>query len=332
MACGKDGNLSQNRIKFVAKSLFFIAALFLTLGIKAQQITNIRVTQEVDNVIITYDLIGSQHGETFNIEVTVSDNSGQSFLITPKSLSGDLKDVTPGNNKKIIWNVLKDRDELTGDGFIFKLNAKSNNPASNFSANSGTFIDARDGEVYKWVKIGTQIWMAENLNATKYKDGTYIPVVKDDSSWASLKTGAYCFYKNDIANKTIYGALYNWYAVNTGMLCPMGWHVPDDSEWKSLIKYLGGEDVAGGKLKETGTTHWLSPNIGATNTSGFSTLPGGLRIFNGSFMNVTYQGDWWSTMESSTSGAWGMVLGNSSSVDPGNYPKVTGLSVRCMRN
>jgi hypothetical protein len=188
---------------------FFITLIgfFQITTLFAQQITNIRVTQEVDNVVIIYDLTGVQPSETFNIEVTVSDNSGQSFLIIPKSLSGDLKDVTQGNNRKIIWNVLYDREELTGDEFVFKLNAKSNNKESNFSANSGTFIDSRDGEIYKWVQIGTQIWMAENLKATKYNDGTAIPNVTDETNWEKLKTSAYCWYENDIMNKTIYGAL-----------------------------------------------------------------------------------------------------------------------------
>jgi len=299
----------------------------------AQQITNIHVTQEVDNVVITYDLTGEQPGETFNIEVTVSDNSGQSFLIIPKSLSGDLMDVSIGNNKKIIWEVLKDKEELTGEGFVFKLNAKSNKPINNFSTAAGTFTDERDGEVYKWVKIGTQIWMAENLRATKYNDGAAIPNVTEKSDWYKLKTDAYCWYENDIINKISYGALYNWHSVNTGKLCPTGWHVPSDSEWTTLTDYLGGEGVVGGILRETGTTYWSYPNTGATNTSGFSALPGGSRIKYGNFYGIGSSGDWWSSSEGAISDAWNRSLyfrykpvGRSYKV------KEFGLSVRCIRD
>ena len=116
-----------------------------------------------------------------------------------------------------------------------------------------------------------------NLKTTKYNDGTSIPNVTNDTSWSNLTTGAYCWYNNDVSYKNPYGALYNWYAVNTGKLAPKGWHVPSDAEWTTLITYLGGESIAGGKLKEAGTTHWLSPNTEATNSTGFSALPGGRR-------------------------------------------------------
>jgi uncharacterized protein (TIGR02145 family) len=284
-------------------------------------------------VLIIYDLTGGQPEETLNIEVTVSDNNGQSFLIIPKSLSGDLKDVTSGYNKKIIWDVLNDNKELTGEGFVFKLDAKSNNPASNFSANSGTFTDERDGVVYKWVKIGTHIWMAENLKATKYNDGSTIPNVTEKSGWKELKTGACSWYKNDIVNKTIYGTLYNWYAVNTGKLCPEGWRLPTDDQWTALTTYLGGEGVAGGKLKETGTIHWFSPNTGATNTSGFLGLPGGARNETGEFNFIGGFGFWWSSTEDKDFGAWYYnIVCNNGSVNRSINFKEYGYSVRCMRN
>jgi uncharacterized protein (TIGR02145 family) len=135
-----------------------------------------------------------------------------------------------------------------------------------------------DGNTYKVVIIGTQVWMAENLKTTKYSDGTPIPLVTDNTAWSNLTTPGYCWYNNDSATiAQTYGALYNWYTVNTGNLCPAGWHVPTDAEWTILITYLGGEDVAGGKLKEAGTAHWSSPNTGATNETGFTALPGGFR-------------------------------------------------------
>ena len=129
-------------------------------------------------------------------------------------------------------------------------------------AQLGVVVQDIDGNNYLTVTIGTQIWMAENLRTTKYNDGTAIPLVTDNTTWANLTTPAYCWYNNDAkTNGSTYGALYNWYSVNTKKLCPTGWHVPNDTEWTTLTTYLGGTAVAGGKLKETGTAHWYSPNF-----------------------------------------------------------------------
>jgi uncharacterized protein (TIGR02145 family) len=153
-----------------------------------------------------------------------------------------------------------------------------------------------DGNLYYAVTIGTQTWMTENLKTTKYNDGTNIPLVIDSIAWSNLTTPAYCWYNNDEATyKNVYGALYNWHAVNTGKLCPIGWHVPTDEEWTTLTTYLGGESVAGGKLKEVGIAHWTDPNTGATNEVGFTALPGGFRFYNGEFRVIGLWGLWWST-------------------------------------
>jgi len=150
-----------------------------------------------------------------------------------------------------------------------------------------------DGNNYNIVTIGTQIWMAENLKTSKYNDGASIPLVTGSSAWFNLTTPGYCWYDNDAATyKNTYGALYNWYTVDYGMLCPTGWHVPTDAEWTTLENYLGGSSVAGGKLKAN--TQWDSPNTGATNESGFTALPGGCRFGDGAFSNTGKIGFWWS--------------------------------------
>ena len=312
--------------------LTLIIFAIATQNLHAQQVSNIRVSQEGDEVVITYDLSGSSAGETFNIEVSASENRGQSFLVIPKSLRGDLNDQLPGTNKKIIWSVLRDRDNLTGDGFVFRVTAIPKVIRENFSGNTGTFTDQRDGEIYKWVRIGNQVWMAENLKATKYNDGTFIPNVIDNTAWTELTSGAYCWYNNDINKKKIYGAYYNWFAVNTSKLCPSGWHVPTDAEWTTLSNFLGGESVAGGEMKSV--TGWKSPNTGATNSSGFSALPGVDRNHrDGTFGNVNLIGSWWSSSEIVSSTAWhrslhynGAVLSRSPSY------KKDGFSVRCIRD
>jgi uncharacterized protein (TIGR02145 family) len=198
-----------------------------------------------------------------------------------------------------------------------------------------------DGNVYKTVTIGKQVWMKENLKTTKYNDGKAIPLVTDDKTWETLTAPAYCWYKNDAkAYKNAYGALYNWYTVNTNKLCPKGWHIPADSEWTKLTTYLGGESVAGGKLKETGTNHWESPNTGATNESGFTALPSGYRNFAGAFdiagSNSIYfrsNGCWWSSTEQYDFNAYYIRLYNAlNEVYSSLSDKHFGYSARCLRD
>jgi uncharacterized protein (TIGR02145 family) len=193
----------------------------------------------------------------------------------------------------------------------------------------------QDGNVYKTVTIDTQTWMAENLRTTKYNDGSSITNVTGATEWVNLTTGAYCDYNNTTNIDTIatYGRLYNWYAVNTGKLAPKGWHVPTDDEWSALIDYLGGIYVAGDKLKETGTTHWIGPNTGATNETGFTALPGGIRTYNGYFGNVGYYGIWWSATEFSAANAgYRLIDFSSSDVFDGSWSKELGFFVRCVRD
>jgi uncharacterized protein (TIGR02145 family) len=162
--------------------------------------------------------------------------------------------------------------------------------------NNTTSITDKDGNVNTSVSIGTQVWIVENLKTTKFNDGSAIPNVTVENAWDNLTTPAYCWNNNDIANKNPYGALYNWNAVSMGKLCPTGWHVPTTNEWNDLGTYLGGYEVAGGKMKETGTTHWQGVNSGATNESGFTALPGGCRgDLNGDFYGFGCVGHWWTS-------------------------------------
>jgi len=200
---------------------------------------------------------------------------------------------------------------------------------------AGTVKDI-EGNVYKTIPVGTQVWMTENLKSTKYNDGTSI--LNLTSVWSLLSIPGYCWYNNDGATyKTTYGALYNWFAVNTGKLCPAGWHVPTDAQWTILTNYLGVINTtnysdAGGKLKETGTTHWQSPNTGATNKSGFTALPGGARYDNGAFSNIRTGGWWWSSTSSSANAFQRSMSSNSTYINRAASSKYTGLSVRCLKN
>jgi uncharacterized protein (TIGR02145 family) len=167
-----------------------------------------------------------------------------------------------------------------------------------------------DGNTYNTVQIGTQCWMKENLKVSRYKNGDAIPIVTDNTTWNNLSTGARCWYDNDsISYEEPYGNLYNWYATSDSRgICPTGWHVPTDAEWTTLTTYLGGESVAGGKMKSVGTTFWNSPNTGATNESSFSALPGSFRSFDGNYSHKSIFAFFWSTTVSGNMYSWGHPL------------------------
>ena len=149
------------------------------------------------------------------------------------------------------------------------------------------------------VAIGTQTWTSKNLDVETYRNGDPIPQVQDNKTWLLIETGAWCYYENKTANGTKYGKLYNWYAViDERGLAPKGYHIPTDAEWTTLTTNLGGASVAGGKMKETGTSHWKIPNRDATNSSGFTGFPGGFRYPGGRFSKEIGEfAYWWSSSE-----------------------------------
>jgi uncharacterized protein (TIGR02145 family)/uncharacterized repeat protein (TIGR02543 family) len=193
-----------------------------------------------------------------------------------------------------------------------------------------------DGNLYSEVKIGNQVWMVENLKTTKFNDGTGIPWVTDNAAWGNLTTPGYCWYDDSIIYKTPYGALYNWYSVNSGKLAPAGWHVSTNTEWDTLITFLGGSSAASGKLKEAGFTHWHNPNTGATNSSGFTGLPGSTRDYSGTFNGAIGDwGMWWTSTEDaniSTDARYNSLGATYTSVDSYHISKGEGNSIRCIRN
>jgi uncharacterized protein (TIGR02145 family) len=190
-----------------------------------------------------------------------------------------------------------------------------------------------DDNVYHVIRIGSQLWLKENLKTTRFSNGSSIPLVTNNSTWAGLSSSGYCWYDNDNTNKADYGALYNWFTVDAGNLCPTGWRVSTDNDWFVLETFLGGSSPAGGKLKETGTSHWNSPNTGATNETDFTALPGGYRSFDGQFMEMGTSGYWWSSTEYNTANSWNRKIQNSSDKTFRNYfDKNYGMSVRCIKN
>ena len=195
------------------------------------------------------------------------------------------------------------------------------------------------GTNYPSVIIGQQEWIKKNLDVCKYRNGDPIPQVQDATQWASLTTGAWCYYQNSTANGTVYGKLYNYYAVNDPRgLAPLGWHVPNDSEWLVLSNVLGGVAGAGGKLKESGNAHWNSPNTEATNESGFTALPGGIRSDNFSpqtaifsYVLIANNAFWWSK-PTNTQGSFSCSYNSVSVGFTDGIFDTAGLSVRCVKD
>jgi uncharacterized protein (TIGR02145 family) len=268
-----------------------------------------------------------------------ANSSGNSQATTP-SLASVLAVNNGANNLQIknLADPTDDKDAVTKSYSDVQLQTQVALLQAQISALQNAIVTPLPN-----VTIGTQVWSSTNLDVTTYRDGTPIPQVTDPTAWANLTTGAWCYYNNDPANGTIYGKLYNWYAVAgihdtdpstpNKILAPQGWHVPSDAEWTTLTDFLGGEQVAGGKMKSTGTSLWLSPNTAATNESGFTGLPAGCRFGDGSFNTIGNYGVWWSSSENLTTNAWGRFLYyDDGYAGRNNSGKYYGFSVRCLRD
>ena len=227
--------------------------------------------------------------------------------------------------------LLPAQSQSTTIGATLKSNG-TNTYWDNFSA-AGTVQD-QSGNFYNTVAIGTQVWFKENLRTKKYRSGALIPVKTNTTDTSTLEGQMYYYLDDSLTNYSVYGALYNWKATQGDSLCPVGWHVPTEAEWTTLTTYLSGEGVAGGKMKSISTTYWDSPNEGATNGSGFSALPGGFRISNGSFNGIRYLAVFWSATEYDNSSAFDRYLyySTSGNVNSNSNHKSVGSSVRCLKN
>lgn len=278
--------------------------MLLLREIHCQQIMNIRSERENENYNIYYDLSGDG---PFEIKVYFSEDGGSTWSQPPGQVTGA---VGPGQkagfNRKIRWDITAEQTSTLGKA-DFKVEAIS----ALLNSEAGTFTDPRDGKSYKWLKINDNAWMEENLNFNTYP-------------------GSWC-YENQSSNCASYGRLYVWTTATTA--CPAGWHLPSDTEWTALADYLGGENECGGKMKETGSSHWKSPNTAATNSSGFNALPAGFRGVNGYFFNSGSNIYFWSSSELNATRAWKRVLyHNNDNMSHLSYGKDYGFSVRCVRD
>jgi uncharacterized protein (TIGR02145 family) len=269
-----------------------------------------------------------------NISIT-QDNSAPSAAITPSPNTTVLTCSTPNitltasGGGSYLWdNSSTNASRVVSAAGTYTVTITG---ANGCTASANVSITG-SGNCISTVTICSQQWMDKNLDVSKYRNGDPIPQVTDPAAWAALTTGAWCYNNNDPANEAVYGKLYNWYAVNDPRgLAPEGFHIPTAAEWTTLQTCLGGASVAGGKMKETGTTHWTTPNTGATNSSGFTGLPGSNRDFDGTFLHVGDGGFWWSSTEATPTVALYRALFYSyGGIDLNIYQKTSGFSVRCI--
>ena len=321
-------------------------------GICPGKISTLNCETASQNGILT-EMI-SVNGVTVSIEYTGGNGgSYDSQSVNSKGVLGLSAIIPAGNftngNGNLVYTISGQAQSSGSASFEFNIGGKScsfsitiNNTTQQPTGYGPSVTDV-DGNTYKTVYIGTQQWMAENLKVSKYSDGTTIPNITDTSEWRRLTTGAWAYYNNDAANNAKYGKLYNWYAVSKTKngnknICPAGWHVPTDSEWTVLTDYLGGPSVAGGKMKEVGTSNWNTPNTDATNSSLFSALPGGYRsAFGGGDIYIGNSAYWWhSTVYNPDfiyNSASGRCLFNTSGdIAFLGSPMVSGNSVRCLKD
>lgn len=325
--------ISEIRTFFISNKLWMCPLLFLLLNSCRNhgQSTEV-ITSNVSGIAQTR----AESGGVINAGNRTITAKGICWAeTTDPSLDDNKTDEGTGNSDfvSILTNLQPGTEYFVRAYVIFAKDTIYGRNVS-FSTEEYPTITDFEGNTYNVIRIGNQTWMAENLRAVKYNDGKPIPMVTDESKWESLSTPAYCWYKNEEESyKQTYGTLYNWYSVNTGKLCPTGWHVPTDAEWTELSNFLGGEKIAGGKLKDTGTIYWVDPNTGATNESGFTAFPGGFRYYDGKFFDFGFSGYWWSSGQYSSARAFFRFLYyNESTFYRFDNLKRNGFSVRCLKD
>jgi len=290
------------------KKLLFVTliGLFAACRLQAQTIANIRAEQQGTNIVVYYDINGAQAGQTFDVQLFCSTDGGNYYGNPLQRVSGDVgNNITPATAKRIVWDVLAERTDLVSANIKFKVKATIHNPTNP----TGTFTDNRDGHIYKWVQIGTQVWMAENL-AYKASSGC----------WA---------YGNDQSNVVKYGYLYNWQTAQN--VCPTGWHLPSNAEWTILTDYLG-DSVASGKMKAT-SGWWGNQNQVVNNISGFNALSSGFRSLESTFLHVNSGCYWWSSTQNDATSAYSRYLHyNCTGVHRDYRDKQECFSVRCVKD
>lgn len=290
-----------------------LSFLMMTIALKAQVVSNVTAQQQGQNIVIHYHL---ETTSPCTVQLWMSENGGGTWVQLQKGLSGDVVKIHGGDHA-ICWNVLSFKEHFVSNECLFKVKVIRE-------------VMDIDGNVYTIVSINGRDWIQENLRVTRYRNGDKIPTCISNIDWSNTTNGALGFYDNDSKNILIYGNLYNWFAVNDKRgLCPLGWHVPTDKEWTLLENYLGGSEIAGGKMKSI--DFWNLPNAGATEHEKFKGVASGCRLYNGKYCNVGSSCYWWSSTESVDQSAWYRKLSfDDSNIVRTSFDKESGFSVRCI--
>ena len=262
---------------------------------------------------------------------------GAYIILNYIGLFQDDKDTNSGITQRSSNNYSNDKDiKTTKNKDFVAINRKNENETTVKSIDSCNTVTDIDGNVYETVKIGNQIWMAENLKVSRYRNGDLIPNIQDDEDWCNLETGAWCNYDNNPEHDTKYGKLYNWFAVDDKRgLAPEGWHVPNGRDWNNLLAHLIGEYWSEGnvRIQVDGLPIWLVNNIGITNKDGFCAMPFGARLNNGKFDEYDDFANFWYSTECRFDSAWSRKLRHyNNAMRAQGYPKFYGLSVRCVKS
>jgi uncharacterized protein (TIGR02145 family) len=291
------------------KNWLIIISLILSVKLTlAQEVHYVTASQEGQRVKVAYDL---ECESSVDVKLFFSEDNGKTWKILNQGLSGDVGNGITQGSHFIYWDVLQSEERIVGNEFVFKVVV---------------------GAEFETIQIGDQIWMAENLNVDHYRNGDLILEVKGASEWRSLTNGAWCYYNSASEGDASYGKLYNWYTVvDDRGLCPPGWHVPSDKDWKILEKFLGDHNQPGGHLKSS--LGWKYPNTEGRNIAGFSAMPGGYRFGNGIYYDLGSYGYWWTNSSFGSNNAWTRKLEyNTSDIIRSYQMKEMGFNVRCIKD
>jgi uncharacterized protein (TIGR02145 family) len=317
ISCVKNPTGTDNiRDAQLVKECKYELGIIYAIGDSAGSVTN--------DIYLSTLLSIAQSGQFYDVKISWTSNKNS--LI---SINGMVNQPDSGQGDSVVTLTASISKGTASDVKVFNLTVKENRLFIGIVADI-------DGNNYKMIRIGNQIWTAENLRTTKYNDGSAIPLVTDSAAWVTLSSPAYCCYNNstdtDFIRKN--GALYNWYAIDTKKLAPAGWHIPADSEWTTLVTFLGGNSVAGGKLKEVPLTQGIYGYMdSASNEVGFSARLCGQRNSNGTFYDINSFDNWWSSTVNSGIYSWKRELESLSSIIyRSDFPKTCGYSVRCIKD
>lgn len=319
----------------------FFVLLFISCGDDDDPVGPDPVDPDIEVPVVTTVVVSSITHITAKCGGNITSDGGDSVITRGVCWSKDVATPTIDDNKTVdgegIGSFTSSITGLTANTLYFVRAYATNSAGTGYGVarlitTVATTVMDIDDNVYQTVTIGDQVWTAENLKVTRYRNGDAIPNVTSNGAWEALTTGAYCNYNNDVNNVAVYGRLYNWHAVmDSRNIAPEGWHVASNADWHTLVDYLGGQYVAGGKLKATGTTLWTAPNAGATNETGFKALPGGCRYINGTWWGRgTYA--WFMAATSTTAWYRSMYYNDDNASQGHEYDNQSGFSIRCVKD